>query len=64
MELGDVPCTKCGKAGGLEIFSKLEVQTDPTYSIAGEQVKLNAKRTPWMRCNYCKAECKGKLVDS
>lgn len=64
LDLSEVPCTKCQLPGGLRIEMRTEVEAKPlgSYSLAGEQVKVSAHVSdrPWMVCDLCNAECKGK----
>lgn len=61
-QLAAVPCTACGKVGGLRIEERLEARPLGTWSLAGAQLKVNARRWPWMVCDHCKAECRGKVT--
>jgi hypothetical protein len=60
-ELPNIPCTKCGEAGGLEIEQRLEALPLGTYSLAGAMLKVSARYWPWMVCKLCGAESRGKV---
>lgn len=59
-DLGDVPCRNCG-AYGLRIETRLEALPIGTYSLAGQQMKIAAREWPWMVCDNCKRESRGKV---
>lgn len=58
--LTDVQCTACGAIGSLRIETRLEAKPFGTFSLAGVQTKTVLQNWPWMVCDSCRAECRGK----
>lgn len=59
-DLSGVQCTACGVIGQLRIESRLEAKPLGTWSLSGVQEKRVLESWPWMVCDACLAECKGK----
>lgn len=59
-DLSGVQCTACGAVGQLRIETRLEARPLGTWSLSGNNLKTSAIEWPWMVCDACKAECKGK----
>lgn len=60
--LDDIACTKCGSRL-LRIEIRLEAKPIGTWSLSGNQMKTVAEEWPYMVCDGCGSECRGK-VDS
>jgi hypothetical protein len=56
------PCRDCGPAGKLRIVHRLVARPIGTFSLAGAQMKVSAYWWPWMVCDNCGGESKGKFV--
>lgn len=56
------PCNKCDISGGLRIVHRFEALPIGGFSLAGQQMKVSARPWPYMVCDNCGAECRGKLV--
>jgi hypothetical protein len=53
-------CKHCGPEHPLHIAWRLVPNPLGTYSIAGAQLKVTAKKVPFAICNNCSRECRGK----
>jgi hypothetical protein len=60
-DLSGVQCTRCGVVGQLRIETRLEAKPLGTWSLSGVQTKAVLESCPWMVCDACEAECKGKF---
>lgn len=65
--LADVPCSKCGVVGRLRLEIRRFLVAKPfgTFSLAGQQLKVVATERPWpwMVCDGCGRESRGKMED-
>ncbi len=60
-DLSHIPCTKCHQAGGLRIEMRIEADPLGSSSLAGIMIKTTAREWPWMTCDLCGSECRGKI---
>ncbi len=58
-DLSEVPCKACGKCA-LRIEERFEAKPIGTWSLAGVQTKLTGTMWPWMVCDACGRESRGK----
>lgn len=59
-DLSQAYCRRCGTVGSLRIEMRLVVKPFGEFSLAGEGVNTTATEWPWMVCDACGAESKGK----
>ena len=55
----ETPCPACG-AMALRIEERLTAAEIGTFSLAGQAMKVSASLVPWLVCDGCGIEAKGK----
>lgn len=53
-ELAATPCPQCEAVGTLSMQWKLVARPLGSHSLAGAQVKLSARETPYIECSECR----------
>lgn len=56
----DVPCPHCGQQT-LRIEHRLEAKPLGTHSLSGSQMKVSAMSWPYLVCDNCKVEARGRM---